>query len=134
VAFLNMTTVSSLRRGFLFVGVIGIVAQSKAVSPESDSIPRNLALVGMAIALGYICAGFALPSLLRSARRSVEILPLVGALYSVSQIGAILVVSPPVGVGSEMFARGMAGLFLSIILYWNMRRFAREQPAAVSPT
>ena len=126
MAFLQETP-RSLRAYLLLVGALGTVGQVyRLLAPEGGPFTRLLALIGLAISLGYVWLGISFRSLLSAAPRRIEQLLIAGAAYSILLAVIVGVLSPKPEERGGALAQGLIGLLITLYLLRNVRRLARE--------
>src|SRR5947199_3326843 len=94
MAFLQETP-RSLRAYLMLVGVLGTVGQVyRLLAPEGGPFTRLLALIGLAVSLGYVWLGISFRPLLSAAPSRIEQLLIAGAAYSILLAVIVGVLSP----------------------------------------
>src|SRR5437899_7569433 len=126
MAFLQETP-RSLRAYLMLVGVLGTVRQVyRLLAPEGGPFTRLLALIGLAISLGYVWLGISFRSLLSAASSRIEQLLIAGAAYSILLAVIVGLLSPKPEERGGALAQGLGGLLVTLYLLRNVRRLARE--------
>src|SRR2546425_5161980 len=134
MAFLQETP-RSLRAYLMLVGALGTVGQVyRLLAPEGGPFTRLLALIGLAISLGYVWLGISFHSLLSAAPSRIEQLLIVGAAYSILLAVIVGVLSPKPEERGGALAQGLVGLLVTLYLLRNVRRLAREAGAITAGT
>ena len=122
-------TAGSMRAYFILIGALSTLRTGMEVVKSADVIEGAFAVIGLAIALGYLYLGIRFKTLIVGAPSQIlTVLLIAGAFLVLSLL--ILLAS---GNGLIAAPFGGAGLLITWYLYVNARRLAREAAAAATP-
>jgi hypothetical protein len=123
-------TVRSLRAYFVIVGLLTVYLDGTSLMASSNVLTTAFSGVGLLLAVGFLYAGVALPTLLAKAPQRINVLLALTAASSIALVVVVMLRTP------SIFAVVWQAVSLLVCgyLYVNVKRLAAEARALPLPT